>query len=104
MPNVNTDRIIADAKSLPDLVSRATAADPQLAQSLTAKALVQSKTVWGTAAMMVLSWAVGRYGLGWSPDFCALVAGLLTMGATAALRAVTRSPIGGILKAPKPQQ
>lgn len=95
------NRIIANAKDLPSLIQTAKAVDPDLAASLTPKALLASKSVWGSAASLMVGWAVTKWGLGWDADTCALVTGLLVMGVTAALRAVTRSPIGGVFTAGK---
>lgn len=91
------DQLIKEAQSLPDLISRAQALDPDLAKSLTGKALVASKTIWGNAIALIVSWCVTRYGLGWDDNTCALVTGIIVMGATAALRYVTSGPIHSVL-------
>lgn len=98
MPNAMTDKIVADAKSLPDLIAKAQQADPELAQQLTGKALLASKTVWGVPLTMIVSAVVTRYGLGWDASTCGIVSGALVMVATVALRWVTSSPISGIFK------
>lgn len=94
------DRIIADAKDLPSLIAAAQQSDPALAQALTGKALVASKTLWGNIVGLLVSWAVTRYGLGWSPDTSALVTGLIVIATTAALRAISSGPITGLFKIP----
>lgn len=91
------DQIIKEAQSLPDLISRAELADPDLAKQLTSKALIASKTVWGNAIALIVSWCVTKYGIGWSADTCALVTGLIVMGVTGAMRMVTSQPISGIV-------
>jgi hypothetical protein len=91
------DQVIKDAQSMPDLIAKAKVLDPDLATQLTSKALIASKTVWGNAAVLVVSWLVTRYGIGWSADTCALIAGLLVMAATAVFRSITTQPIGGVL-------
>lgn len=96
------DNLIAQAHSLPDLISKAETFDPAFAAALKGKALVASKTVWGTAATMALSWAASRYGLGWDADTCGLVSGVLTMAATAGLRYITTGPVTGIVTAKPP--
>jgi hypothetical protein len=96
------DMLIADAKSLPDLIAKAAAADPALAKQLTAKPLVASKSVWGSAIALVVSWCVTRYGLGWDDGTSALVTGLIDMAVTAAVRVVTSQPINGIVKGTAP--
>jgi hypothetical protein len=91
------DQIIADAKSLPDLISKAQALDPDLAKQLTGKALLASKSIWGNAVALVVGWAVTRYAIGWDQDTCALATGVVTMGVTVAARWVTTQPISGVL-------
>jgi hypothetical protein len=92
------DQLIKDAQSLPDLVARAQALDPDLAKALTSKALIYSKTIWGNAVALIVSWAVTKYALGWDADTCALVTGLIVMGVTGVLRYLTSQPISGVLK------
>ncbi len=96
-PTTKRDQLIGMAKDVPDLIAKARTFDPDLAASLTGKALLASKTVWGTLAAMVVSWAVTRWGLGWDADTCAEVSGVLVMGATAGLRAITKAPVTGIV-------
>lgn len=91
------NQIIKEAQSLPDLIRRAETADPELAKSLTSKALIYSKSVWGNAIALIVSWMVTKYGLGWDGDTCALVTGLIVMGVTVGLRMVTSQPIDGVL-------
>lgn len=92
------DQLIKDAQSLPDLIARAEVLDPDLAKSLTSKALIYSKSIWGNAIALIVSWIVTRYGLGWDDNTCALVTGLIVMGVTGAMRYVTSQPIDGLLK------
>lgn len=91
------DQIIKEAQSLPDLISRAELADPDLAKQLTSKALIYSKSIWGNAIALIVSWMVTRYGIGWGADTCALVTGLIVMGVTSVMRSVTSQPIDGVL-------
>jgi hypothetical protein len=91
------DRLIAEARTLPGLIAAAQVSDPALAEQLTGKALVYSRTVWGTPIVMVVSWAASRYALGWDPATCSAVAGALTWAAVIALRAITKAPISGVL-------
>jgi len=95
------DRIIGDARNAPELLAQAQKFDPAIAAALTGKALIASKTIWGTLATMGISWTVTKYGLGWSDQTDAYVSGLLVMAATAALRDITMTPITGwFTKAP----
>jgi hypothetical protein len=107
------DQIIADAKSLPDLIAKAQAADPDLAAQLIPKSLVYSKTPYGTLIVSGVSWLAAKYGLAcaagavatncWTPDTVNLVAGFAAMAGafigSAIMRYIIKSPIGGILKA-----
>jgi hypothetical protein len=97
------NRIVADARSMPDLIAAAKAADPALAEQLTGKALLYSRTVWGTPIVMLITWGASRYGLGWDVETCSAVAGAITWCAVVALRYVTRAPIAGIVTVPPVQ-
>lgn len=100
--NPTRDRLIADARSLPDLVQQASVYDPALAQALTGKALLASKTVWGNVLSPVVAFVVTRYGLGWDPATCDLVTGGVLAAATLLFRAITNSPITGLFRAAPP--
>lgn len=92
------DRVIADAKSLPDLIDKIKAVDPSLAESISGKALIQSKTPWGTLAAAIIGWAVARYGLGWDQNVVDLTAGLFVLAGSYVMRYVTKARITGITK------
>lgn len=98
MPNAMTDRIVADAKSLPELVAKAQVLDPDLAKALTAKALVASKSTWGPLVGAAVVQLVTRWGLGWDEGTCDLVTGGIILVVSAGLRWVTSSPIGGVFR------
>lgn len=95
------DRLIADAQDVPSLILAANTEDPALAQALTGKALVASKSTYGATLALAVSWLATRYGLGWGADTCAMVSGVLVLGVSAALRTVTSSPITGLFQ-PRP--
>lgn len=90
------DQVVADAKSLPDLIAKAQAVDPALAAQLTAKPLLASKSPIGTLIAGVVAWLAGRYGLGWDQSTCDLVAGCAVLLGGYGMRYVTASPIAGI--------
>jgi hypothetical protein len=96
-PIVAIDAAVSDSRSLGQLVANLKVVDPALAESLTAKPLAASKTVWGNAATLVLVWAATRYGFGLDADTCALVSGLAVMAATGCLRYISRSSIKGLI-------
>lgn len=87
------DKAIAAANDLPSLVQGLQQVDPALAQQLTGKALIASKSMWGTFAVPAVVYVAGRYGLNWDHDLCTLVAGGLVLICAAAFRKVTSSPI-----------
>lgn len=89
------DRIIAAANDLPSLLAAAETQDPALATALTGKALAASKTVYGSAAVLLITWAVGKLGLGWGADTITLIAGGLVL---VGLRVITSGPITGLFR------
>ena len=118
------DQVIAEARSLPDLLAKAQTVDPALVQQLTAKSLVASKTPYGTIAFTAVAWLATHYGLAcpvniatqgatsgtiavvqgcWTPDTINMLSGLAAVvGAgvgSAIMRCITKSPIGGFFKA-----
>jgi hypothetical protein len=69
------DQLIADAKSLPDLVNKAQTFDPPLAAALTQQASMASATPLGAFLAAGAAWLAAHYGLGWGETFDNLVAG-----------------------------
>lgn len=97
--SATTDRVIADAQSLPDLIARAKLLDPNLAAMIEGKAAIGSKTVWAAVLTPLLAWLVARYGIGWDDGTQTLVVGLASAGIGVAVRFVTKGPITGIVSA-----
>lgn len=95
-PAAPVNAAIRAAQDVPSLVANIKAVDPGLADQLTDKALVYSKTPWGTLAVAGVSWLASRYGLGWSPEVCALVGALGLLVGSYTMRYVSSSPIGGL--------
>lgn len=95
---------VAAASSFPGFVANLERASPDLAKEFESKPLIYSKTVWG----VVLTYAIGllstRLGLGLDEHTSELVTGVVLLAVTAALRAVTRRPIAGIVSAPVPPE
>lgn len=75
------DQIVADAKTLPGLVTAAQAADPPLANAILGKATSAAKTQVGALVTGTVALLATRYGLGWSDGTDELVGGLVTLGA-----------------------
>ena len=69
------DQIVADAKSLPDLIQKASVLDPAMAQALTGQAQTASKTPLGAIIAAGIAWLAAHYGLGWGQATDDLVAG-----------------------------
>lgn len=95
-PITNTPAVayaINAAKDLPSLVSNIQAVDPALAQQLTGKALIASKSVYGVIATTALTWAVTKYGLGWDANTVDAVSGAVVLVATAVFRKLSTTPI-----------
>lgn len=91
--------LIAMANGLPDLIAKAEKDDPQLAESLTAKSLIGSKSIWAPALAWGVTQAVAYFGLGWDAGTSAMVSSLLAWGVVIVVRYYTRAPIGGVITA-----
>ena len=87
---------IRTAAALPSLLVTATATDPAPVASVTGKALIASRTPWGTILLPVVVYVAGRYGFGWSTDIDTLVAGAAVLVGSYAMRAITSLPISGL--------
>lgn len=88
---------IDEARTLPDLIAKL---PPGLATQLLSKPLLFAKSPPGVFLATGVTWVSARYGLGWSADTCAIVAGVACYGAGLALRALTCQPIAGIVRTP----
>lgn len=100
-------RAIAAANDLPGLVANLQATAPALAQQLTGKPLLASKSVYGPAAVAAVTWVAGKYGFNWDANTVDLVAGAAVLVASAAFRWVSTGPITSLFvkktTAPAPQ-
>lgn len=92
-----TDQAVAEAKNVPELVAGLQAVNPGLAQQIAGKALIASKTPWGTVASGLIGWGVSHWALGWDQATCDLVAGLCVLAGSYAMRYITAAPIRGIV-------
>lgn len=99
-----SDRVVASAQSLPDLIQKASVSDPALASMFTGKALIASKTPWGTLAGGIVAYVAGRYGFQWDQATCDLVAGAGVLLASFVMRYISPLPVTGILTAATPAQ
>lgn len=91
------DRAIADAGSLPQLVTNLKAVDPGLAQQIEGKSALGSKTLWATPISYGVTFLVSKYGLGWDADTVNLVSGLLALGVAMLMRLFTKGPITSLI-------
>ena len=92
---------VREAKDLPDLLRRLEAVNPALAAQLVGKSLAASRTPWGTLLLPVVAYLAARYGLGWTPDIDALVAGIAVLIGSYAMRCVTSTPITSLFHRPR---
>jgi len=100
-PTQAANDAVAAAKDVPDLVTKLRVADPALAAQIEGKALVASKTPWGTLAVSAAAYLSTRYGLGWDSATDALVAGGALVLSSYAMRYITSVPISGWFKGAK---
>lgn len=93
-----TDRAVAVSQDMKGLMENLRLANPALAESMTAKPLMASKTPWGTLAAGGIAWLSSRYGLGLDAEMCALLSGIAVLAGSYAMRYITTSPIAGVIK------
>lgn len=97
------DTVIGDARNLPDLINKAEQFDPELAKRLTGTAMGASVTAPGVFLAWALTLISTKYGLGWSPDFCALASGTVVLVAGYTLHYLrNRSLLTTTAKVPTP--
>ena len=96
---MNEAAAITAAKDATTLLANLQAAGSPMADSLKAKSLIGSRTVWYPLLMWVVTWLASHYGLGLDNATDASAASLLSYGVVVACRRVTRSPIGSFLPA-----
>lgn len=92
------DNAVAAAKDLPDLVSKAQAIDPSLAAALEGKALIASKTPWGTLLAGAIAYFAAKQGFGWDETLCDLLAGAGVLLGSYLMRFISPARITGLLK------
>ena len=83
------------ATDVPDAIKALTPLDPDLAP----KALIASKSPWGTLAVSAVVWLSAKYGLGWDEGTCAVVGGGAVLLGSFVMRYITTARIGGVLSA-----
>lgn len=99
----------AGATNVPQVARALAVLDPNLAP----KALIASKTPWGTVAVAAVSGLVTKFGLAcgavatascWTPETVDWVAGVATLAGTVVgsyvMRYMTKAPIAGIVSNP----
>lgn len=103
-PTTAADQAIGVSRDVPDLIIRATALDPDLAAKWTGAALIQSKTLWGSLGVLIVSAIVKRYSLGWDQNTVDIVVGGVDLVALAALRYISSVPITGFFRRATPAE
>jgi hypothetical protein len=104
VPTTHADQAVGLARDVPDLIAKASTLDPSLAEKWTGKALIASKTFWGSIGVLVVSAIVKRYSLGWDQDTVDLIVGSLDLVAFAGLRYISTTPITGWFRAATPAE
>ena len=94
-PTTPADQAVGLARNVPDLISKAATLDPALASKWTGKALLQSKTLWGSLLVIIVTAAAKRYALGWDANTVDVVAGAIDFAIFAGLRKISDGPITG---------
>lgn len=97
-PTTPADQAMGLAKDVPDLISKASVFAPDLAAKWTGKALLASKTFWGSIGVIVLTAVVKRYSLGWDANTVDVVVGAVDLGILSLLRQMSSVPITGIFR------
>ena len=103
-PTTITDQVVGAAQDLPDLINKASTFDPDTAAKWTGKALLASKTPWGTLLVPLVTYLASRYALGWDTNTCTLVAGVGVLVGAYIMRMVTELPITGLLRPATPSE
>ena len=95
---------VAEAKSLPMLITNLEAIDPDLVKQLETKPLIASRTPWGVALASLIGMAAAHYGIGLDTNIDALLSGalvlLFTLAGSYLMRRVTKQPVAGIVATP----
>ena len=98
------DKAIATSASKTELVDKLQVVAPDLAAALVGKALIASKSPWGTIAGTVIGYVVAKYVLGWDENTQQVLAGAVVLAFTAAaayiMRYFTSAPIVAIVAKP----
>ncbi len=89
---------IGAANDLPSLIAGLKQVYPSLAQQLTGKGLLLTKSSYGPALIGAVSYAAALLCLHWDDNTCAIVAGFAVYASSTLIRRVTNSPITGWLR------
>ena len=73
--------------------------DPADDWVFTGKALIASRTPWGTIGGCIIAWVLGRYGFHLDPDTCNFFSGVAIVLASYGMRYLTHQPITGVIRA-----
>jgi hypothetical protein len=96
-----TQQAIAIAKDLPSLVGALRAADSPLADQIEGKAAINSRTLWGTLLVAVISAAAAKAGFAWDDQTVAIVALVVGLAVQTlwgiVARFITVGPIKGLI-------
>lgn len=106
VPQSLKDKAVADAATVPELVTNLKTVDPGLAQQIEGKSALGSKTLWFTPISALVTFLVSKYALPWDPATVNLVSGVLAFGASTlvamVMRFFTKAPIVSLRPVPVP--
>lgn len=90
--------ILVAIRDAQQFLDNAKATSPELYNAVVGKALIASKSVYGSAVAAGLAWLATRYGFSLTPDMSASISGGVVLVVSAVLRYITSAPITGIIK------
>ena len=96
------DQIIARATGFNSLVRAAQAYDPALAEKLTTKAAIYSKTNWAVPLSLLIAFAASHYGFALDTDATALIICAVGTITTWVMRRLSTGAVAGVVSVPNP--
>jgi hypothetical protein len=99
LQSIAVNNAVSAAKNLPDLIAKAQEVDPSLAAALQGKALALTTGPVINAVVAVVTYAAGKFGLGWDEGTCAIVAWGAIVVSMYVMKWVNPERVTGLFKA-----
>ena len=90
------DMALGVARNVPEFLASVANIAPSLPAFFAGKSLAMSKTPWVTTLAAVLTYASGKYALGWSDITVETITGVVLFVVSLGMRAITSVPITGL--------